>query len=75
MAIDKNNRAVRRVLALLEADENQALVWCNEDGAPVLIIVIDSQEEPAHTVTLAVRETREGGHDEGLNEPSWGLID
>ena len=72
MAIDKDNRAVRRVLALLEADENQALVWCNEEGAPVLIIVIDSQAEPSHTVTLAVRETREGGHDEGLNGPSWG---
>ena len=72
MAIDKDNRAVRRVLALLDADENQVLVWCNEEGAPVLIIVIDSHEDPAHTVTLAVRETREGGHDEVPNEPTWG---
>ena len=61
MAIEKDNRAIRRVIVLLDADENQALVWCNEDGAPVLIIVIDSHEEPAHTVTLAVRETTEGG--------------
>ena len=61
MAIEKDNRAIRRVIVLLDADENQALVWCNEDGAPVLIIVIDSHEEPADTVTLAVRETTEGG--------------
>jgi hypothetical protein len=60
MALDRDNRALRRVVELLAADDNDALVWCNEDGAPVLIVVIDLHEQPAHTVTLAVRETREG---------------
>jgi hypothetical protein len=66
MALDKGNRALRRVVELLDGDDNIALMWCNEHGAPVLIIVIDSHEEPSHTVTLAVRETREGG---GPDEP------
>jgi hypothetical protein len=60
MAINKDNRALRRALTLFDADDNDALVWENEDGAPVLIVLIDWRAHPAHTVTLAVRETREG---------------
>ncbi|MGH9092381.1 MAG: hypothetical protein ACRDZR_13555 [Acidimicrobiales bacterium] len=60
MAVDKDNRALRRFLAWLSEDDVEVIVWQTEDEVPLLVSVVDTTREPVHAVTLQVIDTNEG---------------
>ena len=59
VAIAKNNRALRRLLARLAEGDLEVLIWRTEDDVPVLVSLVDTNAEPAHAVTLHVTDTNE----------------
>ena len=60
VAIAKNNRALRRLLAWLAEGDLEVLIWRTEDDVPVLVSLVDTNADPAHAVTLQVTDTNEG---------------
>jgi hypothetical protein len=60
MAVDKDNRALRRFLAWLSEDDVEVIVWHAEGGVPLLVSIVDTTREPVHAVTLQVTDTNEG---------------
>jgi hypothetical protein len=62
MAVDKDNRALRRFVGWLSEDDVEVIVWRTEDGVPLLVTIVDATAEPVHAVTLQVTDTDEGRH-------------
>jgi hypothetical protein len=59
MAVDKDNRTLRRFLAWLSEDDVEVIVWRTEDDVPLLVSIVDTTAT-LHAVTLQVTDTNEG---------------
>ena len=67
MAVNKDNRALRRFLAWLSEDDVEVIVWRAEGEVPLLISIVDRSREPAHVVTLQITDTDDGGDTTGTS--------